>query len=97
MKVLGRLVSAILTEPFCVQPVTGLPKLSPNAGADANPTSAVAPRYSSLSLTFGLGSHEGPVDIEVRWPSGLVETFEDQVVRQTVTLTEGRGVAHEAD
>ena len=48
-------------------------------------------------LTFGLGSHEGPVDIEVRWPSGLVEAFEDQVIRQTVTLTEGRGVAHEAD
>ena len=48
-------------------------------------------------LTFGLGSHEGPVDIEVRWPSGLVEAFEDQAIRQTVTLTEGRGVAHEAD
>ena len=48
-------------------------------------------------LTFGLGSHEGPVEIEVRWPSGLVEVFEDQVIRQTVTLTEGRGVAHEAD
>ncbi len=48
-------------------------------------------------LTFGLGSHEGPVDIEVRWPSGLVETFEDQAVRQIVALTEGRGVAHEAD
>ena len=48
-------------------------------------------------LTFGLGSHEGPVEIEVRWPSGLVEVFEDQVIRQTVTLTEGRGIAHEAD
>ncbi len=48
-------------------------------------------------LTFGLGSHEGPVDIEVRWPSGPVEVFEGQAVRQTVTLTEGRGVAHEAD
>ena len=48
-------------------------------------------------LTFGLGDHEGPVEIEVRWPSGLVEMFEDQAVRQTVTLTEGSGVAHEAD
>lgn len=48
-------------------------------------------------LTFGLGSHDAPVEIEVRWPSGLVEVFEDQAVRQTVTLTEGRGVAHEAD
>ena len=48
-------------------------------------------------LTFGLGSHEGPVDIEVRWPSGLVEVFEGQAVRQIVTLTEGRGAAHETD
>ena len=47
-------------------------------------------------LTFGLGSHEGPVDIEVRWPSGLVETFEDQVIRQTVTLTEGMGTEVES-
>ena len=47
-------------------------------------------------LTFGLGSHEGPVDIEVRWPSGLVEVFEGQTVRQTVTLTEGSGTKVEA-
>lgn len=47
-------------------------------------------------LTFGLASHEGPVDIEVRWPSGLVEVFEDQVIRQTVTLTEGRGTEVES-
>ena len=42
-------------------------------------------------LTFGLGDRNGPIDIEVRWPSGLVEMFEDQDVRQTVTLTEGTG------
>ena len=48
-------------------------------------------------LTFGLGSRNAPVDIEVRWPSGLVEMFENQPVRQTGTLTEGTGVAHEAD
>ena len=48
-------------------------------------------------LTFGLGDRDAPVDIEVRWPSGLVEVFEDRGVRQTVTLTEGTGVAHEAD
>ncbi len=47
-------------------------------------------------LTFGLGSHEGPVDIEVRWPSGLIEVFEDQAVRRTVTLTEGRGTEIES-
>ena len=42
-------------------------------------------------LTFGLGDHDAPVDIEVRWPSSLVEMFEDQNVRQIVTLTEGTG------
>lgn len=47
-------------------------------------------------LTFGLGSHEGPVDIQVRWPSGLVEIFENRTVRQTVTLAEGTGLEVEA-
>ena len=48
-------------------------------------------------LTFGLGDRDVPVDIEVRWPSGLVEVFEDQAVRQTVTLTEGSGTEVEAE
>ncbi len=42
-------------------------------------------------LTFGLAQHDGSVDIEVRWPSGLTELFESQPIRQTVTLTEGTG------
>ena len=48
-------------------------------------------------LTFGLGNWDTPVDIEVRWPSGLNELFEDQTVRQTVTLTEGTGTEVEPD
>ena len=44
-------------------------------------------------LTLGLGQHEGPVDIEVKWPSGLVETFKSQQIKQIVTLTEGTGTA----
>ncbi len=48
-------------------------------------------------LTFGLALHEAPVDIEVRWPSGLVELFRGQAVRQTVTLTEGTGTEIEPD
>ena len=48
-------------------------------------------------LTFGLGDRDGPIDIEVQWPSGLVEMFEDQDVRQTVTLTEGSGTKIESD
>ena len=47
-------------------------------------------------LTFGLGSREMPVDIEVRWPSGLVELFEDQSVREVVILTEGTGTISES-
>ena len=47
-------------------------------------------------LTFGLGSHKGPVDIQVRWPSGLVEIFENRTIRQTVTLAEGTGQEVEA-
>ena len=51
---------------------------------------------SSPWLTFGLGSQHAPVDIEVRWPSGLVELFEDQSVREIVTLTEGTGTKSES-
>ena len=42
-------------------------------------------------LTFGLGAHGGSVDVEVKWPSGLTEVFENQAVRRIVTLTEGTG------
>ena len=43
--------------------------------------------------TFGLGGHDGPVDVRVEWPSGLTEVFESQQIRQMVTLTEGMGVS----
>ena len=43
--------------------------------------------------TFGLGGHDGPVDVKVKWPSGLTEVFESQPIRQTVTLTEGMGTS----
>ncbi len=44
-------------------------------------------------LTFGLAQHDGPVDIDITWPSGLTEVFEGQPIRQIVTLTEGTGAA----
>lgn len=44
-------------------------------------------------LTFGLGDHDGPVDVAVKWPSGLTEVFERQSIRQIITLTEGTGTA----
>lgn len=62
-------------------------EVSPGSGLSTN----------SPWLTFGLGGHEGTVDVEIRWPSGLVEVFKEQVARQTVTLTEGTGAAHEAE
>ena len=43
--------------------------------------------------TFGLGGHDGPVDIRVEWPSGLTEVFGGQPIRQMVTLTEGTGAS----
>jgi hypothetical protein len=39
---------------------------------------------------FGLGSAKN-VDIEVRWPLGLVETYRSVAVNQLVTLREGTG------
>ena len=42
-------------------------------------------------LTFGLGDRNGPIDIEVRWPSGLVEVFKDQAVRQNRHADRGDG------
>ena len=42
-------------------------------------------------LHFGLGTTD-KVSLEVRWPSGKVETFEDLKADQLVTVTEGKGV-----
>ena len=32
--------------------------------------------------TFGLGGHDGPVDVRVEWPSGLTEVFGGQSADQ---------------
>ena len=43
---------------------------------------------NSLPLEFGLGAN-GPVDfLEVRWPSGVVQQFENLPVNQILTVTE---------
>ena len=47
----------------------------------------------SLWPSFGLGGHDGPVDIKVQWPSGLTEVFRNHPIRQTAILTEGKGTA----
>lgn len=41
-------------------------------------------------IHFGLGAHSGPVDLQITWPSGLVETREGLVVGQVHRIVEGR-------
>ncbi|PYU75392.1 MAG: RNA-binding protein [Acidobacteria bacterium] len=42
-------------------------------------------------LHFGLGTHT-TVDLEVRWPNGMVEVFKRMPVNRLVTLREGAGM-----
>ena len=42
----------------------------------------------SLDLTFGLGTHPRADVVEIRWPSGTVETFESVDAGQTVKIRE---------
>ena len=44
-------------------------------------------------LHFGLGTVK-TVDIEIRWPLGLVEKFSSVSADQIVHITEGRGITH---
>jgi len=43
---------------------------------------------NDLRLHFGLGKHE-KVTVEIRWPSGLVERFENIAANQFLTIIEG--------
>lgn len=42
----------------------------------------------SLDLTFGLGNHSQADVIEIRWPSGAIQTFESVDANQTVKIRE---------
>ncbi len=44
-------------------------------------------------LTFGLGQLEKADLVEITWPSGLVERFQNIPSNQTITLVEGKGIA----
>ena len=48
---------------------------------------------SDMRVHFGLGSVEKVDSIQVRWPSGLVEQFDNVRVDTINTLKEGSGVA----
>ena len=47
---------------------------------------------SELVLTFGLAMHGQAENIEIRWPSGQVDTLTNVAAGQTITATEGRGI-----
>ncbi len=36
---------------------------------------------------FGLGAHEGPVDLTIRWPDGSTQTANAVAVRQRLTIS----------
>ncbi|HUG91527.1 MAG TPA: FG-GAP-like repeat-containing protein [Planctomycetaceae bacterium] len=44
-------------------------------------------------LVFGLGPSSGPVAVDVRWPSGLMQRFEGVAVDQDLLIIEGRAEA----
>ena len=48
---------------------------------------------SDMRVHFGLGSAAKLDSVQVRWPSGLVEQFENLAVDVIHTLKEGAGVA----
>ncbi len=47
---------------------------------------------SELTLTFGLGDDTRASQLELRWPSGTVQTFPDVAADQTITIDETRGI-----
>ena len=47
---------------------------------------------SELELTYGLAQHDRADSVEIRWPSGRVETLSNVAAGQTITVTEGKGI-----
>jgi hypothetical protein len=43
---------------------------------------------NSFAVHFGLGDYSGPVDVEIRWPSGLVQTFTKESVNKLYEVKE---------
>ena len=48
---------------------------------------------SDMRVHFGLGTETKLDSVEVRWPSGLTERFDNLPVDQINTVKEGSGVA----
>jgi len=47
---------------------------------------------NDLRLLFGLGSRKAVDRVEIRWPSGMVETFKNVAANQLLILTEQQGI-----
>jgi hypothetical protein len=47
---------------------------------------------SDLRVHFGMGNSSRAERLEIRWPSGQVDTFEDIEANQLLTVTEGKGI-----
>jgi hypothetical protein len=43
---------------------------------------------NSLWQTFGLGKSESVDEVEIKWPSGIVQTLKDIAANQIVTIEE---------
>jgi enediyne biosynthesis protein E4 len=51
---------------------------------------------SELPLTFGLGTSTAVTKIEVKWPTGRVETLPGADADQVLTIEEGKGITTRA-
>ena len=47
---------------------------------------------SDLRVHFGLGRNQRVKTVEIRWPSGHIDTLVDLAVNQLVTVKEGTGI-----
>lgn len=50
---------------------------------------------SELPITFGLGSSEKTLSLEVLWPSGSVDKISNLIPNQRIVIQEGRGLTKE--
>jgi len=47
---------------------------------------------SELPLTFGLGQNDKAASVEIRWPSGRAETYNDMPANLALVVQEAGGV-----
>jgi hypothetical protein len=82
--------SAIGARLRCITTVTGEPK--PHQQIDEVRSGGGYISQSDLRIHFGLGKAEKVDVLEVRWPSGQIDTVKDVKVNQLVHIKEGQGI-----